>query len=139
MGIVKARRNKASCIVYIFISIICVVLTVYGLIGVTSEIRHITPVEVDQHRVMDESGNYLDASTVYDARTSTAYDNDLSYVKCLRIIYISILVIIVINWIVFFILKNNTSKTKNYILVSELSLTIVMILILLSIHNYSWR
>ncbi len=139
MGIVKARRNKASCIVYIFISIICVVLTVYGLVGVTSEIRYLTPVEVDQHRVMDESGNYLDASTVYDAQTPTAYDNDLSYVKCLRIVYISILVIIVINWIVFFILNNNTSKTKNYILVSELSLTIVMILILLSIHNYSWR
>ena len=114
MDNIKEHRQLCGLvIIWVILSVICLLLTVFSILRVNDRIKYNTPVIVDNLLVVDDSGNYVDIRELDARNTSQDHEVDngiLKHYQTIRIMLIIAIVMIFIDWIIYFCLLHNRGR-----------------------------
>ena len=150
MGAIKGKRaifwNMLICF---FISVICIVFTLISITSINTSIEQLTPLRVERHLIIDDSGRFVDVSDGHeiddsiDNSTNVAVYEGEQVVKsliCLRRTYFVFIGLVVIDWFVFIAFgKNAICGKKLFFLLSDISFLIIIMVELVLNYIYVFR
>lgn len=114
MDNIKEHRQLCGLvIIWVILSVICLLLTVFSILRVNDRIKYNTPVIVDNLLVVDDSGNFVDIRELDARNTSQDHEVDngiLKHYQTIRIMLIIAIVMIFIDWIIYFCLLHNRGR-----------------------------
>lgn len=114
MDNIKEHRQLCGLvIIWVILSVICLLLTVFSILRVNDRIKYNTPVIVDNLLVVDDSGNFVDIRELDARNTSQDHEVDngiLKHYQTIRIMFIIAIVMIFIDWIIYFCLLHNRGR-----------------------------
>lgn len=138
MDNIKEHRQLCGLvIIWVILSVICLLLTVFSILRVNDRIKYNTPVIVDNLLVVDDSGNFVDIRELDARNTSQDHEVDngiLKHYQTIRIMLIIAIVMIVIDWIIYFCLLHNRGRII-YLTFSVLGLILVIIVELIGLQD----
>ena len=77
MDNIKEHRQLCGLvIIWVILSVICLLLTVFSILRVNDRIKYNTPVIVDNLLVVDDSGNFVDIRELDARNTSQNHEVD---------------------------------------------------------------
>ena len=138
MDNIKEHRQLCGLvIIWVILSVICLLLTVFSILRVNDRIKYNTPVIVDNLLVVDDSGNFVDIRELDARNTSQNREVDngiLKHYQTIRIMLIIAIVMIFIDWIIYFCLLHNRGRII-YLTFSVLGLISVIIVELIGLQD----
>lgn len=138
MDNIKEHRQLCGLvIIWVILSVICLLLTVFSILRVNDRIKYNTPVIVDNLLVVDDSGNFVDIRELDARNTSQNHEVDngiLKHYQTIRIMLIIAIVMIFIDWIIYFCLLHNRGRII-YLTFSVLGLILVIIVELIGLQD----
>lgn len=138
MDNIKEHRQLCGLvIIWVILSVICLLLTVFSILRVNDRIKYNTPVIVDNLLVVDDSGNFVDIRELDARNTSQNHEVDngiLKHYQTIRIMLIIAIVMIVIDWIIYFCLLHNRGRII-YLTFSVIGLISVIIVELIGLQD----
>ena len=138
MDNIKEHRQLCGLvIIWVILSVICLLLTVFSILRVNDRIKYNTPVIVDNLLVVDDSGNFVDIRELDARNTSQNHEVDngiLKHYQTIRIMLIIAIVMIFIDWIIYFCLLHNRGRII-YLTFSVLGLIGVIIVELIGLQD----
>jgi hypothetical protein len=138
MDNIKEHRQLCGLvIIWVILSVICLLLAVFSILRVNDRIKYNTPVIVDNLLVVDDSGNFVDIRELDERNTSQNHEVDngiLKHYQTIRIMLIIAIVMIFIDWIIYFCLLHNRGRII-YLTFSVLGLILVIIVELIGLQD----
>ncbi len=147
-AIKNSSLKFVNVLIMLFISIICIAYTVCSIVSINTAIKYLTPREVEHHIVIDDEGNFVDASSINnmdnvssDSLTySTPYQEEqiIKHLVYLKVAYICFIALVFINWIILIVFRRLSYNSKFYI-VSVIFLVLIILIEVISNHHYIVR